>query len=596
MLIEVTATTCSPANQRFVHFPQPTIHRPPNRRSALPSVGRERRERESPTNDLTHRSLLQLSATFRARLERYAPFVAAALALAAGLYVVDTLPVGGFYDDAFYVILAKSLATGHGYRNLNLPGAPFATHYPPGYPLFLAALWKIGPAFPANLVWFKAANAVFLSIAAGVACLFARERLGLGAGVALVATIAGTVTTPALYLSCMILSECMFLALIVPVLLWAEGATGQSRNNVGAAMALGGCAGALFLVRSQAIAVIGAITLAYALRRNWKSAALSLITSVIVIAPWLLWVRAHDSSVPALMRGDYGSYFAWFEDGLHERGFGLVTATLGRNVPDMFQHVVHRLKPIGSPILDVVASCCAAVLGIFGLVRIARKARVTFFFLLTYLGIVALWPFPPVRFLLGIWVLLMLVLAAGAQSIWELRLSNSASRTPWVTTRVAAAAASIVLVIGMLAYNVRGYQRHFWRNNEELSARWIAPKLAWARANTDTSAIIGTDHDEGSVYLYTGRRAVPITTFTASEYLSPRSAQEDGAVLTALATHFGARLLLLSSPRLRDAAVALGGKGVPLGDGTHQLVPWAYMLPDLARRATDDSLTLRASR
>lgn len=538
----------------------------------------------------------QDSRTIDARFERYAAYIAAALALAAGLYVVDRLPVGGFYDDAFYVILAKSLATGHGYRNLNLPGAPFATHYPPGYPLFLAALWKIGPAFPANLVWFKAANAVFLSVTAGAACVFARARLGLAAGVAFVATLAGTVTTPALYLSCMILSECMFLALLLPLLVWAERAT--ERVEIGTAMALGACGGVLFLVRSQAIAVIGAIAVAYAMRRHWKNAAVSLAAAVAIIAPWLLWVRAHDSAVPVLMRGDYGSYFAWFVDGLRERGVGLVTATLRRNLPDMFQHVVHRMRPFGNPLPGFVASLSALVLGVLGFVRIARRARVTFFFLLAYLAIVAVWPFPPVRFLLGIWVLLMLVLAAGVQSVWELRRSAGTERARqlWMSARIAGATAALVLLAGAVAYNVRGYERHFWRNNEELSARWIAPKLEWARANTDSSAIIGTDHDEGSVYLYTGRRAVPITTFTATEYLEPRPLRVDIAVLTELATHFGARHLLVSSPRLREAAVALGGKGVPLGDGTHQLVPWAYTLPALAWRARTDSLTLHASR
>src|SRR5260370_22838367 len=45
--------------------------------------------------------------------------LAGALALAVGLLTVNHVPVGGFYDDGFYVILAKSLATGQGYRYLN---------------------------------------------------------------------------------------------------------------------------------------------------------------------------------------------------------------------------------------------------------------------------------------------------------------------------------------------------------------------------------------------------------------------------------------------------------------------------------------------
>ena len=43
----------------------------------------------------------------------------------------------------FENILARALAEGDGYRFTQMPGAPRATHYPPGYPLFLAALWTI---------------------------------------------------------------------------------------------------------------------------------------------------------------------------------------------------------------------------------------------------------------------------------------------------------------------------------------------------------------------------------------------------------------------------------------------------------------------
>jgi len=52
--------------------------------------------------------------------------------------------VGVFYDDGFYLSLARSLAEGHGYRLLYLPGAPEAVHHPP-LPLRAMALqrWDI---------------------------------------------------------------------------------------------------------------------------------------------------------------------------------------------------------------------------------------------------------------------------------------------------------------------------------------------------------------------------------------------------------------------------------------------------------------------
>ena len=92
--------------------------------------------------------------------------VVGALALAAGIAVVDARPVGVVHDDAMYVILARALASGQGYRFLNLPGAPAATHFPPGYPAFLAAVSWVVPAFPASVVAFKALNALFLALVA----------------------------------------------------------------------------------------------------------------------------------------------------------------------------------------------------------------------------------------------------------------------------------------------------------------------------------------------------------------------------------------------------------------------------------------------
>jgi hypothetical protein len=507
-------------------------------------------------------------------------FVAAALALLAGIYAVDTLRIGGFYDDAFYVILAKSIATGQGYRNLNLPGAPYATHYPPGYPLFLAALWKIGPAFPANLVLFKFANVLFLAVVAAFAYRLGRERFGLSAGVAFTATAAGTMTTPALFLSSMLMSETMFLALAVPYLLWAEQRVTRDERDLRGAIWLGVGAGLLFLIRSHAIALVGAVALVYAFRRRWRECALTIAAAAIVVLPWLLWVSAHDAAFPTLMRGDYGSYFAWFKDGIRERGVGIVLEALRRNVPDMFVSIAHRMRPPVNPLPDVVASICLLVFAVPGVIRAVRRVPVTLAFMAGYFAIVAIWPFQPVRFVLAIWVLIILVVALGAETLLDWRSPNVAWHRAQLrlTARIAGSIAAIILLAGLVAYNVRGYQRRWWATTQDLSGRWISPKLAWIGSQTDTSAVIATDHDEGAIYLYTGRHAVPVTTFTAAEYLQGRPIEVDAAALQTLAGYFHAQYLVLSSLRLHPAAAAISSSAVPLGDGVHKIVPWAFTL------------------
>jgi hypothetical protein len=111
---------------------------------------------------------------------------------------------------------------------------------------------------------------------------------------------------------------------------------------------------------------------------------------------------------------------------------------------------------------------------------------------------------------------------------------------------------------------------------EEQSWRWIGPKVAWVRARTDSSAVIATDHDEGAIFLYTGRRAVPVTTFTASEFIEQRSVAADSMALRSLALRYKADFILLSSIRLRPAAAGISRAAVPLDDGAHQIVPWAF--------------------
>ena len=263
-----------------------------------------------------------------------------------------------------------------------------------------------------------------------------------------------------------------------------------------------------------------------------------------------------------------------------DRGIGLVLETMRRNVPDMVRHVAFRLQPPSKPLPDVVASLCVLLLAALGTARLARRAPVTLVFLTGYLAIAAVWPFPSVRFLLGVWVLLMLLLAAGAQTLTEDRWPNAAWHRPnfLLTRRIVGAMASMILVGGAIAYNVRGFQRRGWATTEEQSWRWIGPKVPWIVTRTKPSDVIATDHDEGAIYLYTGRPSVPVTTFTAAEYLAPRSVDADAAALQSLTGYYKADYLVVSSVRLRAAAAALSVQGAPLEDGVHQIVPWAFTL------------------
>ena len=86
--------------------------------------------------------------------------VAALLSACAWLTATDTM--GLFHDDGIYAVTAKSLAEGHGYRILSLPGDPIQTKYPVVYPFLLSLVWRVAPDFPSNVVWLKSLGVVSL--------------------------------------------------------------------------------------------------------------------------------------------------------------------------------------------------------------------------------------------------------------------------------------------------------------------------------------------------------------------------------------------------------------------------------------------------
>jgi hypothetical protein len=85
---------------------------------------------------------------------------------------------GQGYDDGIYMVSAKSLAAGEGYRHANIPGQPFATKYPPLYPLFLAAAWRLTPDFPRTLETASILQACLLPVYLALMLLVLRQ-LGL---------------------------------------------------------------------------------------------------------------------------------------------------------------------------------------------------------------------------------------------------------------------------------------------------------------------------------------------------------------------------------------------------------------------------------
>lgn len=441
----------------------------------------------------------------------------AALVLAVALSAIPNWPIGVFQDDAIYVVLGKALANGDGYRYLNLPGAPYATHYPPGYPLLLALLWKVSPQFPQNVAVFTFVNAGFLALAAFLTFRFARGRLGLSTLGAAAVAAAGTVSVPALIFGVFVLSEPMFMACVLGVLLIAERAA--DRGNWRDAVLAGFAGGALAMVRTTGMFVIPALAIVLLLRRRFLAAVCAVAAGAVFVVPWNLWVAAHGAEVAPVLMGKYGPYNTWLTDAIRTHGLPWVWDVVVKNARALYgmAWVMVTGGPTSPAFLRVPAAIAVGVLLAVGAVRLGRRAPVTAWYLAAYMALVMIWPFEPTRF---VWVLLPIfaaMLALGVAGLVAQQPGGARS-----VTRGLAMAASALLVVGFGFYNVNGV-RQGWRDTvPRVTALRATPVVEWVRANTKPTDVIAVE-DDPLVYLYTGRRAVPVGTFTPEEYLTEQT-------------------------------------------------------------------------
>jgi hypothetical protein len=509
------------------------------------------------------------------RLERLVPVALAALVMLVALLTVTPWPVGAFQDDAIYTVLAKALATGEGYRMTNLPGSPHATHYPPGYPFILSLLWRVSPSFPENIVLFKFANAVWLSLAALGAWAFAQARLGWASVSSALAAIAGTLAIVVLLVTGVVLSEPMFMALLFPALLLSERAA--ERGSWRLAIAAGFACGALALVRTLGAVIVPAAILVMVYRRQFRAAFAMFAAAALLLVPWQLWLNAWQHEIPPVLMGKYGAYGPWVASGIHEGGIAFVRDVAIANLQSVDRFLNYAFMPMAAVWPRALAFVTACALAATGLGVLVRRSTVTAIFLAAYAVVILIWPFEPDRFILAVWPLLTISGLAGVAAIWRWRPTLLVTRS----TRLVLLALSAVVALGFSAYNVRGYRNQWWASVQRDAGRRAKPIVEWVAASTAPSDVLMTD-DDLLVYLYTGRRGMPTSSFLPRERVRPPTDSDNIAAVRTMVDSFSPRYYITTSEPGRRAAEAL-----TIGESPvlrrHRLIPNAFIYERIAK-------------
>ena len=308
---------------------------------------------------------------------------------------------GVYHDDGIYVITAKALAQGAGYRLINLPNSPLQTKYPILYPALLAIIWKIWPSFPKNLVAMQGVSLCAGAASVALSYLYLVRFGYFTRGVAFASGLLCATSTVFLYFCTVTLSETTFSFFSI-IALWAIDRQVRFPFDKRSSQILLGLVLALpFLTRTIGMAIIPAGLLVLYLsqqRVRWVGLGASLI-----VFPWILWMLIVPKWDPNQIN-PYANYLSfWSSFG----GLNLIRIII-LNLLFLFISIITISLSFMSILTQkygiIIMPLCIflGLMAITWLLIQSKYLQILHGYLIFYLCIVVLWPWPPYRFIIPI--------------------------------------------------------------------------------------------------------------------------------------------------------------------------------------------------
>lgn len=237
----------------------------------------------------------------------------AIIAVVSAVYVLRIDDVAGLYkDDAYYVVLARSLAGGHGYSLISSAATPVLPAFPPGFALLLTPIVAAVPSFPDNLVLLKALSIVAMFGTGWLAYRYFHVYHAIGRGQATIIGLLTTLTPGFVFLATStVMSECAFTFALVGSAVAIEHAARADHPSRRAVVLAGLVTGAAWLIRGSGIALVAGGTVFLLWRRGWRTAAGFAAVCMICYAPWSAYseMRQGSEAARAAHGGDIVRYY-----------------------------------------------------------------------------------------------------------------------------------------------------------------------------------------------------------------------------------------------------------------------------------------------
>lgn len=401
------------------------------------------------------------------------------------------------FDETGYCLLAKSLAEGHGYREIEKPNAPRHAHFPPGWPMALALVWKILPDTTAARV----ASAHMLTICCWLGSvsiwgLWLKRVAGRGVGPLFLAVAMNWLW---IRLAGELRSESLFL-LLAAIVVWRM-TNDQAKNSGREAILLGLAVGLATLTRQVGVALAVAVVIEFWFRKETRAAVITVVVSLIVVLPWVFWQKFAGTANQAelLTQDELSRSLArrltdqalFYACRLPDSLFGpyVETATVFTHKP-----AVAIAATVGG-----IVFCVILLIGLRGLFRRAETRPAALYFSVT-MAILLVWPFTEAgRFLIPLVpVTLLAVWLGGVECLGMLaRKQFKPGSEMWIAWCICLLAVPFGL--------------YTWQKNARTSPagldRDFDSATAWMAGHLPKNAVIAARHP-GDVYWRTGLKAV----------------------------------------------------------------------------------------
>lgn len=402
-----------------------------------------------------------------------------------------------FYDAGVYVVTAKAIAAGVGYRNANLPGNPPQGLYPPAVPIALAAVWRLFPKFPDNLVVMRVGIIIcgLLFLAISHAYLIRAAGLSAWEGAAVIAVVG---LHPLFLRFALGISSEIPYALASIVALYAYARFLEAPRLRWFATMTAGLVAAV-LTRTIGIALLAGVLVDALLRRRTRVALSIVVIGSATMLPWSIWswwARTAYGPYPPEIAANYRGYVAnlattnWLSELDH---------ALSLNVLQFLANWSSFILP-PLPVAAAVAAVVFFAHPIPG--RMVRNWRLHDAYCLLASAMIILWPWPlNGRFVL---VLSPFLAAYCVEGIKEIVKPVDAR---WKRDFLASLVVCLMAVTAIAADGVRlvgSARRDSERNAVDAQFHEMT---TWIKANTDPRAVLITGSDP-LYYLFTDRKTV----------------------------------------------------------------------------------------